>query len=269
MISEIERQRRIAIPKAVSGYTVLIDISLASGVRSDWGTGSIFKFNERLFILTCKHVVKEGYNLEQIRYFADDGMEQNWTDSKDDIINMPMARYTSLPRTSAVILPVIHRSYSDDEDDLVLLELDQTSDLFNGYNFYDMELSVGISPDIDAEACLLGFSRDLVKTPTSHSRGCYFPYFLASTIITEKNVSIDKYDKERHFLIEYENNESSVDIRGLSGCGIWTHIVPKPDEIWTSNLRLVGVETSINKRNEVIKATRIEKVIELLESIKA
>jgi hypothetical protein len=35
----------------------------------------------------------------------------------------------------------------------------------------------------------------------------------------------------------------------------------------TSNLRLVGVLTGIYKRSEVIKATRIEKVIELLKSI--
>ena len=266
MIPEIEKQRRIAIPKAVSGYTVLVDVSLASSASLDWGTGSIFKFNERLFLLTCKHVVKEDYLLDQIRYFPDDGMEQNWTDSKDDIKNMPMARYTSLPRTSAMILPVIHRSYSDDEDDLVLLELDQTSDLFNEYNFYEMELSVGISPEIDAEACLLGFSRELVRTPTSDSRGCYFPFFLASTI-TEKDINAFDYDKERHFLIEYENNENSIDIHGLSGCGIWTHIAPKSNEVWTSNLRLVGVQTGIYKKSEVLKATRIEKVIELLESI--
>lgn len=58
MIPEIEKQRRIAIPKTVSRYTILIDTSLAAKVNQDWGTGSILKFQERLFILTCKHVVK-------------------------------------------------------------------------------------------------------------------------------------------------------------------------------------------------------------------
>lgn len=193
-------------------------------------------------------------------------MEQEWTDSKEELKNTSMARLSKAPRTSGVALPIVQRFYSDDENDLALLELDPKIDLFKEYNLYDMALSVGISPEIDTEACLLGFSRELVKHPTSDSRGCYFPAFIASAVI-EKCFSASDYDKERHFLIKYENNENSVDIHGLSGCGIWTHIVPKPDEIWTTNLRLVGVQTGIYIRNEAIKATRIEKVIELLERV--
>jgi len=76
----IEEQRRIAIPKTVSRYTILIDVSLASSVHHDWGTGSILKFQERLFILTCKHVVKEEYDSKQISYFFNDGMKNRDSD---------------------------------------------------------------------------------------------------------------------------------------------------------------------------------------------
>ncbi len=263
MIPEIEKQRRIAIPQTVSWYTVLIDVSLASNKAPNWGTGSIVKFKERLFILTCKHVVKEEYDLEQIRYFFGYGMEQKWMDSKDDIKKISMA-HTNVPRTSAVTLPVVQRFYSDDTDDLVLLELDPALEIFRKYDLYDMELGIGISPKIDDEACLMGFSRELIQKATSDRCGCYIPSFLASTVV-EKEINDPDYDKKRHFLIEYEKNEKSVDIHGLSGCGIWIHIVPEKQEIWTTNLRLLGVQTGIYEKSEMIIATRIERVFELLK----
>lgn len=261
----IEEQTKKAIEETTSWYTVAIDVSLASSASPDWGTGSILKFQERLFILTCKHVVKEEYKSEQIKFLFRDESEQKGTYFKEDIKNASLMELTNIPETSAVTLDIVDRFYSNDTDDLVLLELDPALKLFREYNIYHMQLDTEILPEVDTVVCLMGFSRELFRKISEGHYG-FFHCFIASRIV-EKNVTDDKYDENRHFLIEYEHKENSVVINGLSGCGIWTHIFPEKQEIWTPNLRLVGVQTGIYQRSEVIKATRIERVIELLESI--
>ena len=99
-------------------------------------------------------------------------------------------------------------------------------------------------------------------------QGCKCINYLASRVV-ERNVNDDKYDKDIHSLIEYERSEKSVVINGLSGCGIWRHISTEQLELWSSNLRLVGVQTGIYQRSEVLKATRIERVIELLKEVQS
>ncbi len=207
MISEeIERQRRLAIPKAVSGYTVLIDVSLASGISDEnlasgvspaWGTGSILKFQERLFILTCKHVVKEEYKSEQIKYFFRDEREQTSTDSKDDIKNASLIELqATVPKTYAVTLHNVRRFYSDDKDDLVLIEIDPTLELFKNYNFYHITLNIEVLPKVDTKIYLTGFSRELMK-PRRDGYVSSFSYFLGSRVV-EKNV-YQNYDKKKAF----------------------------------------------------------------------
>lgn len=260
----IEEQTKKAIEETTSWYTVAIDVSLASSVCPDWGTGSILKFQERLFVLTCKHVVKEEYKSEQIKFLFRDESEQKGTYFKEDIKNASLMELTNIPKTSAVTLPIVNRFYSDDTDDLVLMEIDPAFELFREYNLYHMQLDTENLPEVDTVVCLMGFPRELIRKTSTDGRGGAFPYFLASRVV-EKNVTDDKYDKDRHFLIEYEHNEKSVVINGLSGCGIWTHIFPEQQEIWTTNLRLVGVQTGIYQGSEVLKATRIERVIKRLK----
>ncbi len=75
--------------------------------------------------------------------------------------------------------------------------------------------------------------------------------------------------KKKHFLIGYDyiDNKSVVIPGGMSGCGIWTYIPIKPQEVWTTNLRLLGVQNAIYKDFEVLRATRIERVNALLEKL--
>jgi hypothetical protein len=242
---------------------------LASAVHPDWGTGSILKFQERIFILTCKHVVKEEYKSEQIKYFFRDEREQTSTDSKDDIKNASLIELqTTVPKTYAVTLLDVRRFYSDDEDDLVLLEINPTLELFKNYNFYHITLNIEVLPKVDTKICLIGFPRELIRTRRDGSVSS-FPYCLGSRVL-KKTFNADEYHKKKHFLIEGNiDDKQSINHKGLSGCGIWAYIPIKPQEVWTTNFRLLGVQIGMYKEGKVLKATRIERVIELLERIKA
>jgi hypothetical protein len=269
MIPVIEEQTRKAIHEATSWYTVAIDVSLASKGSLAWGTGSILKFQERLFILTCEHVVQREYKDEEIRYLFRDDNELKGHYCVDNVKNASLRELTENPETLAVMLPLVHRFYSDEEDDdLVLLELDPRSELFRRNHFYPIELNIKILPKEDVKICLLGFPTDFMRDERGDGRFGCFPYFLASRVVDkELNRNVYDYNKEKHFLIEYEKFGDKIDnLRGISGCGIWTPS-QLPQEVWTANLRLLGVQTGFYEGDEVLKATRIEKVIELLESI--
>ncbi len=102
---------------------------------------------------------------EQIKFIFRDDNEQKGTYFKNDIKNTSLMELTKIPKTSAVTLPIIQRFYSDDADDLVLLELDPTLELFKKYNPYHMQLDTEILPEVDTVVCLMG-SENKTRTST-------------------------------------------------------------------------------------------------------
>ena len=63
---------------------------------------------------------------------------------------------------------------------------------------------------------LTGFSQELTRIVSQQKKQIgLFSYFDATTVV-ERQLSIDTYDRARHYLIDFEINEYSVDPHGLS-----------------------------------------------------
>ena len=259
----LEKHAQIGIKEGVASYTVAIDTSLAAK-HSAWGSGSLIKIGKRFFILTCKHVVKESYSNDKLSFFFKPDKE--WQDASINEI-----KKSSLPeltrKTKGKSFPeeftIINRFYSDDTDDLVLLELSQSSPQVKKYAFYDLSTRKIVNPEINMSVYLCGFSVELTKLDKRHGF-CLFPYFLGSHI-SDKKIDSSGFNPSRHFLIDFEKTEDSVDPHGLSGCGVWTRLPSGEGNLWTPNLYLVGVETCVYEKSQLLGATKVDRISKLIK----
>ena len=262
---DMEGAARSGVTDAVSWHTIAIDSTEASDIPLNTGTGSLIKVHDRLFILTCAHVVESGYELEKIKFLYRSEQELQ-TQSKEDILRIPI---NVLPKTfmstSPMELPIINRFYASEDCDFVLLELDATNPLLKKYYFFNFNITIDLAPRKDCQIYLMGFSIELHREVKGDAV-VVFPYFTDS-IIVDRNINIANYDPDKHFLIDYEVDDDRVEPKGLSGCGVWSRLPSGNNRLWTSNLRLVGIQTGIYRKYNVLKATKVEKIIEVLKTI--
>src|SRR3989338_4780685 len=253
---------RVGILEAVAKYTILIDVSYASSNYPSWGTGTLFKIKDKLFIGTCKHVVEPDYRTEDIRVIYKSDVPMKWT-KKDEIKKYPLNEVLKkVSITTAQKISIINRFYSDDIDDLALLEIDPSLKNVKGFQFFTLTDSSVKSADIDMQVYLMGFSVELARQVTREGYGT-FPYFEESKVV-DANDNLQNFDMQRHFLTDFEATEDSADPHGLSGCAVWTRLPSGKNNLWTPNLRLVGVQHGYYNKRRVLVATRVERLLRLI-----
>ena len=255
----MEENMKQAIAEAVDWHSVVIDVSLASGEGPKWGTGALIKTAGKIFIVACRHVVKPQYKNEDLRFLY----RPNSTlifENKEEVRKVP---FHKIDKAYSRTIPVAKRFYSDETDDLALIELDPSTDGIKDLLFSQVTITNSKTPKVSTQVFLMGFSEELARKVTKHGDRAVFPYFEA-TKITDKKISSDDFDTKRHFLIDFAINEASVDPHGLSGCGVWSRLPPEKDRVWTANIYLIGIQTGYFKENQVLKATKIERLINLL-----
>jgi hypothetical protein len=263
---DLEEQAIIGIKEAIGWHTVAIDVSLGSKNKPDWGTGSLVTIKGRSFIITCGHVVKPAIKNEDLRFLY--RSEKAFQTVEKALIKRISTHilYQNLYKTFPKKIPIVNRFYSDGEDDVVLLEVDPSSSEISLYNFYEIKDLDVLTPEVDSPAYYMGFSRELTRNATIDGDIGIFPFFGLSYIIG-KDIDARAYNPDRHFLIDFktfDNDDFNIDPFGLSGCGVWSRTPSGPDKLWTPNIYLVGVQNSYFRRSEVLKATKIERIIPLV-----
>lgn len=262
-IQDLDEQAFRGVCEAIASHTVVIDVSLVSKQKPDWGTGSLIKINDKFFILSCKHVVKPEYEIDNLRFLYRN-IETFQFVEKEVIKKIhPYLIYPNLHKTFPQKLPIIDRIYSDNEDDLVLLEIDSSSEEIKEYNFFEITGRGVKTPEGKTEIYYMGFSRELTVKASMYGDIAVFGFFGWSFTI-EKNINTEYFNPIKHFLIEFKiTNDFNIDPYGLSGCGVWSRKPSGKDKLWTPNVYLIGVQQSYFKESQVLKATRIERLIEL------
>jgi hypothetical protein len=264
---ELERQAEIAVHEAIAWYTLAIDVSLANKdnpdkTKPDWGTGSLLRIQERSFVATCKHVVRPEYKNEDLRFIYRTEQAFHRVD-KDHIKKVSLySIFSQTDKSYPRKIPIINKLYSDDKDDLVLLEVDPPYEEIESYNFFEIKNMEAKTPEANTPVYFTGYSRDLTRTVTKHGDISVFPYFEVAQIVEKKVESFD-YDPKRHFLIEYENIADRVNPHGLSGCGVWSRKPSGPNKLWTPNVYLVGIQHGYFKNSQVLTATRVERMLKI------
>ena len=257
----LEEQARIGIMEAVGNYTVCIDAPYPN--KPNWGTGTLLKDKDRVFIATCEHVIPHNYPNGKLRVLYKGNSTKQWVE-KEKIKTMSLEKmHREVARTYAQEISVRRKIYSDDsEDDLLLIELEPSTQIPDGADFFD--IAKVKPPEIGMIAYLMGFSQELVREVAKKCLAC-FPYF-ESSMIMKNNGSLPGFDPKKHFLTEYEPTASSVDPHGLSGCGVWTRLPSGKDGIWTPNLYLIGIQHGHYPKSQFLISTRIERLLRILSN---
>jgi hypothetical protein len=262
---DLEEQAINAIAEAISEFTVAIDVSLAVN-EPRYGSGTLLRIEDRLFILTCQHVVQENYENDDLRIFYK-------PEGSIKFLNKDLLKNTPLPILNKIMnksfskqIPIINRYYfKSNEDDLVLLELDPASKLIENFRFFGITKESVLSSNSDMPFYLLGFSSELMRFVNKREFGI-FPCFLGLRLY-DKKVENTNYNPDKHFLLEFSLKEDSINPKGFSGCGVWSRLPSGEKRIWTPNLRLVGIQTSFypeSKPIQPLKATKAERIFSLL-----
>jgi len=261
---DLRLQAEKGIAERVAFHTVVVDVSL-SDKRFSWGTGSLIVVGSRFFILSAKHVIDDRYcknNNIRILFRPEKALEHA---TKKEIKNISLHRlFYSVSKSYSQEVSIVNRFYSDDSDDLVLLELDPSCGNIKAQEFYDISRRGIRAPDFDEPLFLMGFSEELRKPVTKYESGV-FPYMLGSKLSAASKDYID-FEPQRHFLIDYKRVEGSVDPRGFSGCGVWTRLPSGKGKVWSPNIYLVGIQTGILEESQLLKATKASRVLELMRS---
>jgi hypothetical protein len=261
VISELEKQAGHAIRERLSCFTVVVDVSTRE--EPIWGTGSLIKFNNRYFILTCRHVVTKEYPNEELGVLFYPGGTSKYS-SKEKIKGMSLSELTkAVPNKSyRQKVNVINRFYSDVRDDLVLLELAPSSEQVSKNEFYDLSKHGIRFPEPNQGIYLTGFSEELARNLGGKKVGA-LPYF-ETTILSSKEVGLEDFDSQREYLVDYPTDEYSVEPRGLSGCGVWVRLPSGKDNIWTPNVYLAGVQKAVYRNSQVLVVTKAERILQLI-----
>ena len=261
--SELENQASNGIRERLSYFTVVVDVSLQE--KPNWGTGSLIKFNNRFFILTCAHVVTKDYPNSQIGVLFHTGGTQI-TGSKEIIKNTPLPELLELipNRSFRQEVDIINRYYSNAKDDLVFLELNPSSVHVKNNEFYDL-MNNGIkSPELNQGIYLAGFSEELARD-LGKKRVGVSPFY-DMTLLASQEIEVTDFNPDREFLIVYTFDEKAVEPRGLSGCGVWVRLPSGNDNIWTPNIYFAGVQKAVYRKNQVLAVTKAEAVLQLISA---
>lgn len=242
---------------------VIFDHTDLQGVRmaGTCGTGTLFKFNGRYFIISAGHV---------FNHFA----------KYSAYIGLPVGR----ERASILTFDKCTLSRPDTEEDrikydIAIVELTPRlySEIERNYIFLTYE-NVGRVQSIDWYVS--GFPYTYSQLMPDQNRVVGKPFRFMSHPRVPRTDAVVDYDPKVHILVDYSNiyyadgrNEPDrvfkEDLRGISGCSIWSYSnVDLP--IWSveKSLKVIAIQTGLNP-GKWIKGIRWAYVVSAFRSIDA
>ncbi len=224
------------------------------------GTGTLFKFLNRYFLITAGHVI------EQIMKIS------------HEIIGIPINRngkseISTLGSSQILLLgdPKIREEY-----DFGLIEFcDEIYEkLMETYFFLTIDnLQFNIQ---SGKVFILGYPHSFDKIETK-KRLLIGNQFKLESVLTSTDQSSDiPVDMNKHFLIDYpeisrpssNGDNISINIKGISGCSIWS-LNHDYEGLWCAkkSLKVIGIQTGYFKSSKLIKGTRWNHIIKSFRSV--
>lgn len=261
-ISPADLHAMRAIEERVAWFTVVVDASVRD---LKWGSGTLFGFKGRRFILTCEHVL-EGYKEKYIHILYRSNKPLEYCENKEWTKRIPD---WTLEKAYPIKLAISAIHFGDEEDDLALIEIDKDDRRADDLEFYELPQDLPARPTLKRQVFLTGFSREFARVQTKGkvTIAGVFPYFHASIIVRKVRPKKLVYNPEKHFLIDYELDRDSVDPHGLSGSGVWSRDPSGPGNLWHPNIFLMGVQQAVSWPSQVLKITKLKRVYRILRKI--
>ncbi len=230
------------------------------------GTGVALSYKDKKCIVTAKHLVEEMDHNNFRFYFRDDEPQRRITKKE-------LPKIKRLGGRKWFRIPVINITLSDEIDDLALLFIDQSYNLRN-LRFHGL-LSETMSYEEGKDLLLFGFAQELIGAAQDVYTGergfALISCFEWRSIISTTKL-LNEYDPSRHFLMEFYNDPESVEgitsPKSMSGCGVWMPAKLSKPGLWVpeSNINLCGIQSSWYEGPKILKATKVERLLALLDT---
>ena len=262
-ISPKDQYAMRAIEERVAWHTVVIDPSIK---EMKWGTGTLLVFQNKKYLLTCEHVIgRFGGKYLHILYRHTKPLE--YCENKEWTKHIPGAL---ISKTFPMSIPIENIYYGDEAEDLALIEIKNSSDITRDLEFYTLPDEQVAKANLRTKVFLTGFSQELSRIQSKGKVAFVglFPYFYAGKIVRKVRPKKINYDAKRHFLVDYPLDSEAADPVGFSGAGIWSRKPSGTGNLWHPNIFLLGVQQSVSRPSQVLKATKIDRVYGILKSIK-
>lgn len=255
--------RTQAVLEAVAWHTVAI----VPEKRLELATGVCLRFRDEYWVVTAGHAIK-AWGLDRV-FFITRPPVTLLTAAKGDLVRRFREEGSAHERFRPTIVGYVE---SDVVEDLILLRLAEPE---GGIQFHALETAIS-SPTVGEQVLIFGLPMETARNATDavsgEKAGMVFFTFDWLPVVDRSEQDFMDYDPRVHFLVDFPEGPDPTDYvtepHGLSGAGLWRPPRPAPkDRIWNPRtVTLVGIQTGWYSRSRLLKATRIERVVDLLTS---
>ncbi len=242
------------------------------------GSGICVEYAKRPFVVTARHVVD---GLEALGFSPSEFAigTRSAEPLKINFTGRIPKRVGGVPQNEARCLPFSDLSRSSSMDDLAILHLPGEVEDFAPLRFHVLQ-NDRMSPDPGTGVFVVGSPSQEMMIPNRRGGELAIsigPYVLEAFVVEHREELLARYDhtfdREHHYLVDFETGGEEKDYLqspdGMSGGGVWlppTSVAK--DQVWVgTRSTLVGVQIAWFRSVKLLKVTRVERVLELFQSI--
>jgi hypothetical protein len=223
------------------------------------GSGTSLRWHDRTMFLTADHVIRGSAGEEISFLFRPDGpIETRSRQQRNVAVGEPRRLQ---PRRS-IPIKRIHRW---ETDDLAAIEVDPAEAARYNVIFHTLAPQASSRLGPEQPIAFLGYPRALADT-VSPGELALFPS-IEYLIEAQPTTNLGNFDAELHLLFRYQPPDQ-LEPHGYSGAGVWAN-GPQTSSVWSPNPQFCGVIQAHYAKSGLIRALRVERVIQLLSNIKS
>jgi hypothetical protein len=121
----------------------------------------------------------------------------------------------------------------------------------------------------------MGYTVENAVSPREEPASCAEYEILLNVewrFVVEPVIGLSGFNPTKHFLVDFSEDTHSKGYvtlpAGMSGSGIWMYPAFEQDNVWYStNMLLVGIQSSWYRQSRLIKGVRIGRLLHLLQAL--
>jgi len=261
-IGIIEDHGGEAIEEAIAYST----IGIASEDGTTLGTGVAIRYKEYNLIVTARHVL-ESVDLDTSWLFPPSHAPLVRAAKKDLPELLARRNRIKIPSTQILI------SKSAD-DDLAVLFVDASCLTRQNVRFHELD-DTRNTPEPGVNIVIMGYPGEIAVSPRegpASFEGYEILLNVEWRFVVKPVIGLSGFNPTKHFLVDFSEDTHAKGLvahpAGMSGSGIWTYSAFEQDNVWYStNMLLVGIQSSWYRQSRLIKGVRIGRLLHLLHAL--
>jgi hypothetical protein len=256
---DVQKHAMAAIEEFVCWHMCGVGTRPTESQVPEVGTATAIRWNERTFLLTADHVVKDVPNQNLEFAFRPTGTLER----------SPWWQGTA-PRPQKYLrarqLEIVHR-YRSIKDDLAALEVRRELEDQNLVQFFNILPESKVVRPIGSSLCTIGVPHDSFERLAPSAVAFSVTVHWGNLVRPGARLLRD-FNPRKHLLLEFPPAGKGRHPGGFSGAGAWYQAPSaKPLRVWSFIPVLAGLITDFYAGPKILRVTRIERVVAFLRTI--